>query len=579
MSGFQQPITIYSAMRNIEEKCYLLPAFQREFVWSSEQIERLFDSLMQGYPISSMLFWKVKVETVTDFNFYLFLDDYIERYKTHNDRHTSISKDFIAVLDGQQRLTALHIGLYGSYAYHAYHKSWDNTPNSFPERKLYLCITKMNSEEDVDKKYLFSFLKTSDTNSADLHKETDGELWFRVGKIIDLHLSRSYDLDDFCDDNDISKTSKKMLRALENQIFTEFNINYYEEDEQNPDKAVSIFTRINSGGTYLSISDIMFSLLVANWKKDAKYEINWLKESVANKGFNIDTSFILKTMLFLYHKQVRFLINSFSKSFCKSIEDNWEKIRDTIETAFDLMRVYGLSEQTLTSKNAVLPIIYYLFHSNKYIQFTTAVRYCDERNRIKNWLYSVLLRRAFGNQSDGILTSARKAFTDDIESSFINVLNFPATEINEHIKRNLDAVDDEYINELLATQKDNKYSFAILSLLFPDMDYKNNNFHKDHLHPEAHYKKLSAEMKALHPFADYNSIINLQMLDANENESKSDKTLKQWVDDELQSGCNRESFLKSHLIPDVDLSLENFDEFYRKRKELLADKLKKLLQV
>lgn len=60
MAGFQSPITIYQAIKSIENNEYLLPAFQREFVWSTYQIEGLFDSLMQGYPISSMLFWKVK---------------------------------------------------------------------------------------------------------------------------------------------------------------------------------------------------------------------------------------------------------------------------------------------------------------------------------------------------------------------------------------------------------------------------------------------------------------------------------------------------------------------------------------
>lgn len=56
---------------------------------------------MQGYPISSMLFWKVKGATVTDFNFYNFLNSYVEKYKTHNKLKSSISKDFYAVLDGQ----------------------------------------------------------------------------------------------------------------------------------------------------------------------------------------------------------------------------------------------------------------------------------------------------------------------------------------------------------------------------------------------------------------------------------------------------------------------------------------------
>ena len=57
--GFETPITISKAIGEIQSNKYLLPAIQREFVWSAEQIESLFDSLLRGYPIGSFLFWKV----------------------------------------------------------------------------------------------------------------------------------------------------------------------------------------------------------------------------------------------------------------------------------------------------------------------------------------------------------------------------------------------------------------------------------------------------------------------------------------------------------------------------------------
>ncbi len=59
MAGFQSPVSIHEAMQKIKNREYLLPAFQREYVWSPEQVAELFDSLVRGYPISSMLFWEV----------------------------------------------------------------------------------------------------------------------------------------------------------------------------------------------------------------------------------------------------------------------------------------------------------------------------------------------------------------------------------------------------------------------------------------------------------------------------------------------------------------------------------------
>ena len=58
-SGFERPITIKQAIDKIDDRTYLLPAIQRKFVWSSERIEVLFDSIMRGYPISSFMFWEV----------------------------------------------------------------------------------------------------------------------------------------------------------------------------------------------------------------------------------------------------------------------------------------------------------------------------------------------------------------------------------------------------------------------------------------------------------------------------------------------------------------------------------------
>src|SRR5271170_313318 len=104
--------TIAEALARIQNKSYVLPAIQREFVWWPEQIEKLFDSLMQGYPFGTFLFWKVQPETSGKFKFYDFVRNYHERDAAHcPDLGSLPNQALIAVLDGQQRLTALNIGL------------------------------------------------------------------------------------------------------------------------------------------------------------------------------------------------------------------------------------------------------------------------------------------------------------------------------------------------------------------------------------------------------------------------------------------------------------------------------------
>lgn len=579
MAGFQSPITIAQAIERIHRNEYLLPAFQRDFVWSAEQIEKLFDSLMKGYPISSMLFWKVKGGTKTDFRFYKFLSAFIQYHRICNDPiPTDNINDFYAVLDGQQRLTSLYIGLCGSYAYKDYRKRWDYSEYNFPTRHLYFNISRKYTQEESDREFIFSFVDKNISKENDLFIDKSNEKWFRVGKILALHQDYNYGIDEFAEDNNIDKESKRLLRLLDNVIHTKLNINFYEEDEQKPDKAVNIFIRINSGGTALSFSDILMSIAIANCKQmDAKTEIKNLVEHVRSKGFNISHDFILKSFLYLYHKDVRSLITSFNLGFIELVENNWTRIRDAISNLFNLLRSFGLTDFTMTSYNAAMPILYYLYHKGIYQDFYKKIGNREDCEIIKKWLFSILLRRAFGASADSVLAQSRRAYTTDITGSYIKetVTLFPATEINSEVRK-LSDVGDDFIEDLLYSQKDSRYSFPILAMLYPDLDYRNNNFHQDHLHPASAYNDLEEKDKEKYGWQVYNSILNLQMLDANENESKNAKPLEKWVSEQTRNKDMRK-FMEDHLIPDTDLSLSNFSDFIEKRKAMLVQRIRKMI--
>lgn len=577
MSGFQSPITVHQAIERINRNEFLLPAFQREFVWKPYQIEQLFDSLMQGYPISSMLFWKVKENTKADFRFYQFLKKYIEYHAIHNDTiATNGVNDFHAVLDGQQRLTALYIGLCGSYAYKEYRRAYAYSEWSYPTRHLYLNISSQFQEDESDRKYKFVFLDKAITREQEIYIDENDEKWFKVGIVLDLY--KNDGLDDFAEEYQLSKESKKLIKQLQRVIHTGLNINYYEEDEQNPDKAVNIFVRINSGGTTLSFSDILMSIAVASWKqKDARTEINDLVDSIRAEGFNIDKDYILKSFLYLYHKDVRFKITSFNNDFIGNIENNWDNIRNSILNLFATLKTFGLADYTLTTNNATFPILYYIYHRNIFTEFATKIAYKDDREIIKKWLLTILVRRTFGGSTDTVLTQSRKAFTTEVEKQKIgNISQFPSAEINKEIKK-FTEIGDDYIEELLLTQKGSQYSFPILALLYPNMDYKNNNIHQDHLHPAACYESITDKEQEIYGWKVYNSILNLQMLDANENMSKNAMNLKDWIEQETKN-ADLKRFMECHIIPqNINLELSNFTEYITKRKELLITKLKAIL--
>src|SRR5258708_6364366 len=95
MAGqFEKPITIRQALRNIDDRTFLLPAIQRNFVWSTQQICVLFDSLMRGYPISTFMMWDVTSTAIKNhYRFYDFLTHYCQRFKESND-HVPTHGDF-----------------------------------------------------------------------------------------------------------------------------------------------------------------------------------------------------------------------------------------------------------------------------------------------------------------------------------------------------------------------------------------------------------------------------------------------------------------------------------------------------
>ena len=601
MAGFQPAITINEAMQRIKNDEYLLPAFQREYVWEGWQIEELFDSLMRGYPISSMLFWEVRDESKTAWRFYRFLKFYREKHNTHNELvDTKQHKDFKAILDGQQRLTSLYIALFGHYDEGIRKTKWqsENDDRWFYISSLYFNLTQSKEPENPNVEYEFLWLDKKETKEQDIYidkyedrdKQKQEQKWFKCSAIYSI--GDINDIINFSQKNNFTDDERKKLCDFHTLIFNtkdESKINFYLETEQKPDKAVNIFIRVNSNGEPLDYSDILFSIAIANWEKlDARTEINNLVDRI-NQDFSISKDLILKGFLYLFHNSVKFQINSFDKNFIKFIETKWESIRDCFVETFKLLKSFGLEAKTLSSNNAVLPILYFVYHKNLTDKIVNSVSQKDNRDLVKKWLLRALILRPFGGSGDTVLTNMRKAFVKDFKQGdemYIdeNIDIFPLEKIEKEAKYN-QIIDDEFLeNEIIWRRKNSAEAFAILSFLYPNLDYKNNNFHKDHLHAENLYKEYKKNGEAKHKkdanynywaFEMYDSLPNLQMLDANENKAKQDKPLEQWVQENC--GNDRKGFLKKHLIPDIDLSLENFDDFYEARKALLIKKLKEIL--
>src|SRR5215813_11972199 len=177
-----QSDTIIAVLKRLNDT-YFLPAIQREFVWKPSQVVRLFDSIMQDYPIGSFLFWELEQESRDKWEAYYFLNEFRQR-GTHNRQADLVGvRNPVLVLDGQQRLTSLLIGLRGRFTMHVKTNLPPEDPGAWEDQQLYLDLLSNSAEEPDHKtghRFRFQFL-----DRATAAKHLRGHYWFRVGRILD----------------------------------------------------------------------------------------------------------------------------------------------------------------------------------------------------------------------------------------------------------------------------------------------------------------------------------------------------------------------------------------------------------
>lgn len=602
MSGdYDKGITIQKAMRNIVERRYLLPAIQRKFEWDIDRICVLFDSIMRGYPINTFMLWEVTDQDIKKkFKFYLFLEKYCEMFAEDNPDFptTGGHGNFHAVVDGQQRLTSIYIGLRGTYANKLPRRRWPRTHDEaiFPPRSLHLNLSEGLDEESNESLMCYDFRFLTKEDLTELSKD---KLWFKVGDILDfddaeseasvLDIVMSY-LDKIGQSS--NGYARKTLIKLYFKIRREPLIVYFNETSQQIDHVLDIFIRTNSGGKPLSFSHLLMSIAVANWQEDARQQIDKLVKDVwqsPDMGFLIDRDWVLKAALAITNADLRFKVKNFSADSVAIIEREWEEIKACVLASFKLIRLMGLQDDSLRAKNAVIPIAYYLFHKGRdagsgkprlYAEINNLAKHAENRQAIAQWLMMSLLRRVFGGQSDSLLTNLRKIIKE-------NLLNdkFPLLAIVEAYKgTNKDLIfDDDFIDQLLETQKDDPMCYTILALLMPTRICTSlTGLHKDHLHPAAEFKaerldqrkELFKDKPEKRSFFEkpenWNTIANLHLLDGAMNQSKQDTPLEDWIKSQNVA-------LPVLLIPtETPLDFESFPSFIEKRRIELIRVLKQL---
>lgn len=577
MSYRSEPIALAINRMNRQ---YFLPAIQREFVWKPEQIVQLFDSIMRGYPISSFLFWELKPENRDKWQVYEFLEK-AQHGGMHNqlastDGVTSLS----LVLDGQQRLTSLMIGLRGTYTMKKKYKRWDN-PDAWSHQRLHLDLLadpRLDGAEGSESGVYYKFEFMEETPAPDSE-----HYWFRIGRILDFDERQKFEA--FLDEKDEELTKQGLSRSerrtfdrnldrLYKAVHEDEVIAYYTETDQDYDRVLDIFVRANEGGTKLSKSDLLLSMVTSSWEGvNAREEIFNFVDRVNTKARrnDFDKDFIMKSCLVLTDLPVAYKVQNFNNANLTTIRQQWPSIKKAVEKGVDLANSFGIDRDNLTSANALIPVIYYLF-KNSGVTFLGSTPF-EERNadQIRRWLIMALLNGVFGGTSDNMLRDIRASLQQMPGPGS----DFPVDAVNLTVRkaRRSAEFDDSALEDALGLTYGQQQTFLALSLLYDDAGWGTMSYHQDHIFAQTLFKPKDLVASGR---IEWNSkkdrLGNLCLLLASENTGKQDMPLDEWL------RSRGPGFLKRHLIPE-DAALwkfERFADFLNAREELIRTRLKAL---
>lgn len=532
---------------------FWLPNIQRAFVWHEDQIERLFDSIMREYPIGALLVWR----TGSKIKRRKFIDNYkhtlrlIDFYVPENDQTKML------VLDGQQRLQSLFIGLKGSY----------------DKKELYFDVLSGDLAAPEDIRYRFKFI---DAKKADFP-------WIKFKSIVFSNEQYDEIAESIIENGpaDIEKHQKTKIRKniarVVKKFCTDESVVYQELDSVDypelytDDDVVEIFIRANAGGTRLGKSDLLFSLLTSAWD-EADERMQDLLDDLNKSGYDFTRDFILKTCLSLLGKGARYEVAKFRDGETRSqIIDEWEKIAKAIKDVKDFLfgKTFLRTDKAIPSYLGLIPLIYFRFHFPE---------------KWKRWegLYEYILRTlitgAFSGTPDNLIDKCTRQIRDN--------KCFDLREVFDLIRadgRSLEITADSILGQYYGS----KNIHLLFNLWYKDFDYspayENSLPQVDHIFPQS----LLRTVKDVNPengrrnilrykWQKRDQIANCMLLTAEENGAggKSDTAPVDWFADKP------EEYFTMHLIPkDPDLwVLDNFEAFIEARKKLIIDKFDYILQ-
>ncbi|MEI6222869.1 MAG: DUF262 domain-containing protein [bacterium] len=384
---------IRQILDGVRKMGFVMPEFQREYVWRLEDAKQLMVSLFRNYPTGSLLFWKTNAENAPE----------IKNNAIENDKIGEIN----VILDGQQRITTLFLLIRGE-------------------------IPPYYTEEDImnDPRHLYFNVFTGSFQYYSKSMMEGSVLWQKVINCFDeqktsaISLASSYKKEK--EDIDFEKVAgiiNNNLNALRDIQKRDYPIQTVPSDAH-IDEAIDVFDRVNSQGTKLTDAELVLTHITGKWahaRRTFKEKIQQLEKC----EFILSLDFLTRLMVVeltgsaLLNRNAKLDYGVFTQNdYVKA----WEKVSKALDYLIPILQHEGLitSSDDMSTMNVLTPIVAYLLKHD--LHFSASMKY-----GFLYWMFLALMWARYSGQTEQrldrdvsiVLTSA--SIIEELEEQIIDM--------------------------------------------------------------------------------------------------------------------------------------------------------------
>lgn len=468
---------LYEILDDLNRTIYL-PHIQRPFVWGGEQVRKLLDSLLRGYPIQTLLLWRTKDE-IKARRFMDVVERDIDLHTLYDLQASEGGKERYFVLDGQQRLQALRTLFDGAM---------ESDGGALLEAWIDLTS---GHEQDADGFWY----------GIQFAKAAPGPTWYRIrslravdskvgakalgrqeAKRIESMLVGTEDEKAVVIDR-VAENAERLADILKDE-----GVFWYDEldgvvGEFPYDRVLEVFVRVNNGGTKLDAGDLMFAAM-KGLSGDIEEQVEEVASQLAIGDLAFDKGWALKAIVVTLTGNAtlgpRLFAGSAGEKLMAAIETEWPRIEATFQQLHDLIQqdIRVASDRLIRSYVAFIPLFDFLFWHPAPNEV--------QRQRMVGYFHKAQLFNWFSASTDQLLAGLH---------SKLVVANdgFPLEEIKTFFagyRRQVELTEDNVVGSRVRAMILNLvYREKFDASLF-ETQFSGNAPHIDHIYPRARLKGL-----------------------------------------------------------------------------------------